>query len=185
MQSSSRLLYQYWYKSSFFLFELSSCRCSHVSALFTSEGQRKTDLWHLWYFCHTFRPCLWHHWYRLLHTTWQRSCLQFLWHHWWWYRLLDTRWQRYCLPCLWHHRHNLLGATWQHLQSCFYCFQINNQDMKSSKKTTVCPVLIPLLLIQPVMLLHFGFSFNSCSTLVTLWQLFHFPFDECSTSLTL
>ena len=41
MQSSSRLFYQYWYRSSLFLFELSSCRCSHVSALFTGEGREK------------------------------------------------------------------------------------------------------------------------------------------------
>ena len=35
--------------------------------------------WHIWYFCHTFQPCSWCHWHRLLGAKWRHSWSCFLW----------------------------------------------------------------------------------------------------------
>ena len=45
--------------------------------LFTNEEQNKVGSRHIWYFCHTCQPCLWHHWHRLLGTKWQHSLSYF------------------------------------------------------------------------------------------------------------
>ena len=40
---------------------LSWLGCSHFGSLFTGEEQKKDDLWHSWYFCHTFQSSSWCH----------------------------------------------------------------------------------------------------------------------------
>ena len=43
----------------------------HVASVFTNEEQKM--LHHIWYFCHTFQPCLWCHWHGLQGTNWKHS----------------------------------------------------------------------------------------------------------------
>ena len=64
---------KYWYQQCFFPSNLSFSGRSHLGSLFTNEGS-----WRNLYFRHTYRPCLWRHWYSLLRTKLQlpRSCFR-------------------------------------------------------------------------------------------------------------
>ena len=61
----------------FLAYNFSSSGRSHVGSLFTNEEQKKAASWRIWYFCHTCRPSLGLHWYRLLGTKLQYSQLCF------------------------------------------------------------------------------------------------------------
>ena len=136
-----RLFYQYLYQKTLLLFlplTLNSLRHQHACSLFTSEDQKKVGLWHILYFCHTFRPCS--------------------------YDITDTFATHFGLvymtsltllpPCSWRRWHRLLGAKWQHSWSRFCDFQMLvfiKQDEKSSGKLSLCHtsggVYVPCILL--------------------------------------
>ena len=92
------------------------------------------------------------------------------------WKTIKVCWWRFChfchtsWPCSWRHWDRLLGAEWQHSQSCFSNFPtsiFNIQDEKSSENLLCLFFIVPFLSIRPVLLLWFSSILTTVMSLLS------------------